>query len=77
MKISKPKRVRNAARPLVDGGIDAGLHLLLLATPPGIERERKEIAFVCGCTEEMIGKIERDAIRKLQNHPMIERWIAA
>lgn len=51
--------------------------MLLLATPVGIERDRDEIAFVCGCTEEMIGKIERDAIKKLKSHPLAEKWILA
>lgn len=55
-----------------DGGIDAGLYLLALATPRGVERTRDEIAFVCGCHPTMIDKIQTAAIRKLRNHPKNE-----
>lgn len=53
-------------RPLKDGSIDAGLYLLCLATPRGIERSQKEIAFVCGCTMQNIQAIEYKALRKLR-----------
>ena len=50
----------------VDGTIDAGLFLLELATPPGVERSQKEIAEVCGCSMQNIQRIEYIALRKLR-----------
>lgn len=60
-----------------DGSIDAGLYLLMLATPRGVTRTRDEIAFVCGCHPTMIDKIQTRAMRKLMNHPQRERLLAA
>lgn len=55
-------------KPLVDGSIDAGLHMLAQVTPPGHCWTQAEIAFVCGCHPGRIGQIERAAIRKLRKH---------
>lgn len=48
-----------------DGSVDAGLVALELMTPRGMERTQEEIAFVCGCSRQMIQKIERRALKKL------------
>lgn len=50
---------------MVDGGIDAGLFLLSLATPYGVTRTLEEIAEVCGCSRENIRHIEERALAKL------------
>lgn len=51
---------------MVDGGLDAGLTLLSLATPEGVERTHAEIAFVCGCNHQDIWHIERRAKAKIK-----------
>jgi hypothetical protein len=51
---------------LIDGSIDAGLHVLAQVTPPGHCWTQAEIAFACGCHPGRIGQIERGAIRKLR-----------
>lgn len=51
---------------LEDGSIDAGLLLLSLVTPRGVERTHREIAFVCGCNHQDIWHIEKRAKKKLK-----------
>ena len=51
---------------MTDGGLDAGLTLLLAATPRGIERTSAEIAFVCGCNHQDIWHIENRAKKKIK-----------
>ncbi len=51
---------------LHDGGIDAGLYLLSLVTPRGVELTQEEIAEVCGCSRALIYLIEKRAIKKLK-----------
>jgi hypothetical protein len=51
---------------MTDGSLDAGLTLLLAATPPGVERTHAEIAFVCGCNHQDIWHIENRAKRKIK-----------
>jgi hypothetical protein len=53
-------------KELQDGSVDAGLFLLSLVTPRGQIRTQKEIAEVCGCSDRMIYKIERRALKKLK-----------
>lgn len=53
-------------KQIEDGSIDAGLALLLLATPRGIERSQEEIAFVCGCTLQNIQGYEYRALKKIK-----------
>jgi hypothetical protein len=48
-----------------DGSIDAGLFVLSLVTPRGVELTQGEIAFVCGCSKGLIYWIEKSAKRKL------------
>jgi len=50
---------------LEDGGIDAGLLLLVATTPPDRVWGHREIAYVCGCSRTMIWLIEQAALRKL------------
>ena len=61
MSTAKPEQTG-----LRDGSVDAGLHLLALATPRGVCRSQEEIAYVCGCTLQNIQHIERRAKRKLR-----------
>jgi len=49
-----------------DGSIDAGLILLMAATPPGVVRTVEEIAFVCGCSRARIWQLEKRAKDKLK-----------
>lgn len=49
-----------------DGSVDAGLLLLELATPRGVERTQDEIAFVCGCSKQNIQGIEYRALKKIK-----------
>lgn len=49
-----------------DGSVEAGLLLLLQATPRGIERTQAEIAFVCGCSLQNIQAIEHRALKKIK-----------
>lgn len=49
-----------------DGTVDAGLFLLAIATPYGIERTQSEIAFVCGCSLQNIQGIEYRALKKIK-----------
>jgi hypothetical protein len=73
-KVERKKVVSvKKARPILDGSIDAGLFLLFLATPPGIERSAEEIAFVCGCDPSRIGQIQAAAIKKIRNSPLAVR----
>jgi transcriptional regulator len=58
--------VKPGEQKLQDGGIDAGLHLLSLVIPRGVELSQEEIAFVCGCTRSNISNIERRAMDKLR-----------
>lgn len=51
---------------LHDGSIDAGLHLLEVARPPGRTYSAEEIAYVCGCSRSNIWLIERRALGKLR-----------
>lgn len=51
---------------MTDGGLDAGLTLLLSATPRGVERTHAEIAFVCGCNHQDIWHIEARAKKKIK-----------
>jgi hypothetical protein len=51
-----------------DGSIEAGLLCLSLwlAEHPGAVLSRDEIAFVCGCSDSLIGAIENQAMGKLK-----------
>jgi hypothetical protein len=49
---------------LRDGSIDAGLYLLDI-TGKGKFMTDREIAFVCGCSRQLVWQIERAAIAKL------------
>jgi hypothetical protein len=49
-----------------DGSIEAGLLLLSMVTPRGVELTQTEIAFVCGCSRGLIYLIEKAATRKLR-----------
>jgi len=49
-----------------DGGIDAGLLLLELMLPRGIELSQADIAFVCGCSRGYIWLLEKTARQKLR-----------
>lgn len=51
---------------LIDGGVDAGLHLLALVTPRGVEWTQEEIAYVCGCSKGYIYLLEKTAMQKLR-----------
>lgn len=51
---------------LDDGGVDAGLSLLELAIPAGVELTQAEIAYVCGCSRAYIYYLERKAMKKLR-----------
>lgn len=51
---------------LVDGSFEAGLYLLSLVTPRGVELSVEEIAEVCGCSKGKIWRIESNAMRKLK-----------
>lgn len=50
-----------------DGSIDAGLLLLALTTPRGIQYTQGEIAEVCGCSKSLIFHIEQRALAKLRD----------
>jgi transposase-like protein len=52
--------------PFADGSIDAGIHLLYLATPRGVTRTTQEIADVAGCNKNNIWLIEKRALKKLE-----------
>ena len=60
----KPK----GKKEIRDGTVDAGLLLLLLMTPKGVELTTEEIAFVCGCSVQRIRQIQMNALKKLQRH---------
>ena len=49
-----------------DGGLDAGLLVLSVVTPPGVELGLREIADVCGCDQQDIWHIERRAMKKIK-----------
>jgi hypothetical protein len=49
-----------------DGSVEAGLYLLEIFTPHGVERTQAEIAFVCGCSLQNIQHYERAALRKIK-----------
>lgn len=59
-------KLRRKWGELEDGGIDGGLFLLSLITPPGVVLTLSEIAYVCGCSRANIYLIEREAKRKLR-----------
>jgi hypothetical protein len=74
-------RTRSARRPelkgrvfslprkqVVDGSIEAGLICLTAwrAENPGHSLSRDEIAFVCGCCDTLIWRIENAALKKLK-----------
>ena len=50
-----------------DGSIEAGLLCLShwAAEHPGVRLDRATIAHVCGCSEALIGLIERRALRRI------------
>jgi hypothetical protein len=58
---------------LEDGSIEAGLYLLSLITPRGVELTQEEIAEACGCSRAMIYLIEKGAMRKLRRQPWVTR----
>jgi hypothetical protein len=49
-----------------DGSIEAGLLLLSMVTPRGVELTQTEIAHVCGCSRGLIYLIEKSAVHKLR-----------
>lgn len=51
-----------------DGSIDAGLLLLTMILPRGVELSLPEIAYVCGCSPTIIKRLESSALRKLRVH---------
>ncbi|MFL6284485.1 MAG: hypothetical protein ACJ74Q_15175 [Pyrinomonadaceae bacterium] len=51
---------------LQDGSFEAGLYLLSLVTPRGVELTVEEIAEVCGCSKGKIWRIELNAMKKLK-----------
>lgn len=64
---------------MIDGSIDAGLYVLSLITPRGIELGREEIAEVCGCNQSYIRAVEQKAMaklkRKFRHDPRIRQFI--
>lgn len=50
----------------IDGSIDAGLHVLSLVTPRGVELTHEEIAYVCGCSRGLIWSYEKRAMQKIR-----------
>jgi len=60
---------------LRDGGTDAGLLLLSLVTPRGVELSQGEIAFVCGCSKAYIYLVEKRAKEKLRRALMRRREV--
>lgn len=59
-----------------DGSVDAGLLVLSLVSPRGVEWTQQEIAFVCGCSAQNIQDIEYRAMRKIR-HELQQRGLSA
>ena len=55
-------------RKIVDGSIEAGLICLAAwgKEHPGRTLSRDEIAFVCGCSDTIISRLENSALKKLK-----------
>lgn len=53
-------------REIDDGGIDAGLLILLETASPERELTQRDIAFVCGCSIGYIWNLEKQALQKLR-----------
>jgi hypothetical protein len=51
---------------LEDGGVDAGLLMLVATTSPERPWTHREIAYVCGCSRTNIWLIEQAAWRKIK-----------
>lgn len=49
-----------------DGSVMAGLLMLEVVYPNGVELTLDEIAFVCGCSHERIRQIQKNAMEKIK-----------
>ena len=55
-----------ARAAMSDGGVDAGPHGRHQHVQPGVTFSAREIAFVCGCSRQLIYQIEWRALRRLR-----------
>jgi hypothetical protein len=59
-------------RQMEDGGIDAGLLMLMLyACATGRKFSHREIAYVCGWDRSSVWLVEQEAIKKLMSNPRL------
>lgn len=60
--------------PKVNHEIDVGLDALCRHAKRGQTLTSKEIAEVCGCSFQNIGRIEQTAIAKLRRNRLLKEW---